>query len=389
MSDTTTNIKISYNYEEMSMILNMNPNDIKNNLAMEDYVGRLDVHDLVAKDDQYLSKMQDRNSAIKKCDWQIETCDDKRIDDFVQECLWKVLNNDLLMSIHEAVYKGFSVHEIIWNTKNQIEQIIEQPQRAFNFKKDGSLWIYDRQTNVYTPIPENKTIQAYAPIRLRKYPLGLSEALAPVICVKHSAYMKDWPHFNEFVAMPMLWAYYTEGKRPETITALKEMGKASIGAMPKGSELQFVEAKNSDPASFLEIINKAEESISKVVVGQTLTTSAGQTGSYSLGLVQSKVRDDILEMSLDVICNAINKYLVKPLIDFNFTNKKYPSFVLKLPTSKSAMAVEDKSIYDLGVRFTEDYFVEKYGLEKGKFKVVDGQPVSLPNSGSKKKSFYV
>jgi len=61
----------------------------------------------------------------------------------VQEHLWRVLSNKILQELHEALFLGFSVAEIIWE-KNIPAEIKILPPKAFDFN-DGILFIYDEE----------------------------------------------------------------------------------------------------------------------------------------------------------------------------------------------------------------------------------------------------
>lgn len=334
-----TELNLHYKSEELYRMLTMSPNTVRWAIEnVDDYREKISLHELVIRDDQYLSKKQDRDSILRKCEWALESSGNERIDEFVKEQIWKVLDNNILQSIHESIYQGFSVTEIIWN-KNNIESLKSLPQKAFNFK-DDKLYIYDGQMNKYYDIPENKAIISYAPLAINNKPVGLSEILAPIICVKYSAMFKDWPHFNEFVAMPMLWGYYSNQDTKKALSeALSKLGRSAIGTMPMGSDIKFIEAGNNNPDPFERIIKVCEQSISKTVVGQTLTTESTGSGSYAQAKIQNGVREDMQTLSIDVVCDAINRDLIKPLVNFNFADRVYPTFSLKIPAMLEEKAI--------------------------------------------------
>ena len=385
-----TELNLYHKSEDLYRMLTMSPNTVRWAIEnIDDYREKINLHELVIRDDQYLSKKQDRDSIFRKCEWSLETSGNERIDEFVKEQIWKALDNNILQALHESLYQGFSVIEIIWD-KNSIASLKALPQKAFNFK-DGKLYIYDGQMNKYYEIPENKTMISYAPIKVNYMPVGLSEILAPVICVKYSAMFKDWPHFNEFVAMPMLWGYYHNEETKKALnTALASLGRASIGTMPMGSDIKFIEASNNNPEAFDRIIKMCDQSISKTVIGQTLTTESTGSGSYAQAKVQNSVREDFQSLSVDLVCDTINRDLIKPLVNFNFSDRVYPTFSLKVPTLLEEKATRDKMLYDIGVRFTPQYFIENYGLPEDHFTIQErsSNPFENLNSEVKKKTQY-
>lgn len=366
-------LKLYYRNDPYYNMMRLTPSNVR--MAIQngtDYLFKLNLFDVIARDDQFMSKKQDRDSIFRKAEWSVETCGNTIIDDFVKKQLWKILNNNILQELHQAVYKGFSVAEIIWN-KNNIEKLVIHPQKAFNFK-DGNLYIYDRDKQAYHQIPENKTVQCFNPMFQNDIPVGIGEIIAPLVCIKYSALYRDWPHFNEFIAMPMLWGYYqsqNEASKKALREALESLGRASLGILPQGSDLKFIESKNSDPKSYDRIIDVCNNAISKIVVGQTLTTQSSASGSYAMAKVHGGVRNDILSESIDIVCDAINKYIVRPLVNFNFSQKLYPEFKLLNPASLEVKSIRDKNLYGMGVRFTPKYFIENYGLQEDDFVLQD------------------
>lgn len=380
-------LRLYNNYEQYYRMLNLTPSNIRMAIEnREDYLLKLNIYDKVSRDGHFISKKQDRDSIFRKVDWGIESCGVESIDEFVREQLWKVLNNNILQDLHEAIYKGFSVVEILWDDRNLVKELKHHPQEAFNFKK-GILHIYNQEQDTFHSIPENKTIQCYSPLWQRGLPLGIGEIIAPLVCIKYSALYRNWPHFNEFIAMPMLWGYYNNKENKSgLIDALRSLGKSAMGVLPQGADLKFIEAKTSNPETFEKIINICDNEISKIVVGQTLTTqNTTSTGSLAMAKVHGGVRDDILSESTDIVCDAINKFLVKPLVDFNFSQKVYPEFNLISPTSLEKKIERDKRLYEVGVRFNKKYFMEKYGLEEDDFELQStSPPVSLSEDVKKK-----
>ena len=157
-----------------------------------------------------------------------------------------------------------------------------------------------------------------------------------------------------------------------------------------GSDVKFIEASNNNPEAFDRIIKVCDQSISKTVVGQTLTTESTGSGSYAQAKVQNSVREDFQSLSVDLVCDTINRDLIKPLVNFNFSDRVYPTFSLKVPTLLEEKATRDKMLYDIGVRFTPQYFIENYGLPEDHFTIQErsSNPFENLNSEVKKKTQY-
>jgi len=66
------------------------------------------------------------------------------------------------------------------------------------------------------------------------------------------------------------------------------------------------------------------------VLGQNLTTSLDNKGSYAAAQVHNAVRHDIIQGDLNLIEGTMNR-LIKKVIDLNFADvKEYPKFNFSL-----------------------------------------------------------
>ncbi|MCL2064039.1 MAG: DUF935 domain-containing protein [Candidatus Cloacimonetes bacterium] len=367
-------LKLYHKHDEYYNMIELSPSAVRMSIAnTRQFKQKLNLYYTILRDEHFLSKKHDRESIFAKAEWSIEPCENKKVNDFVYEHLWRVLTVNKLQSLHEALFCGFSIAEILWegNIPAEVKML---PQQAFNFQ-EGKLFIYDEENDKYYDIPANKTIQVFAPIRINNLPVGLSEILAPTVALKYASLFKNWAHFNEFVAMPMLMGFYqNESQKTGLIKGLNNLGKSSIGVMPDGTRIEFIDPKNVSPETFVNAIEKCENAISKLIVGQTLTTQSAGTGSYAQTKIHGDVRQDFFENSINLVCEAINKYLVKPMVDFNFGrdhskgfNHFYPEFRLINPMCIEQKIEKDQKMYGMGIRFTKKYIKEQYGLEEDDF----------------------
>lgn len=367
-------MKVSKNLDEFNYSVPLTPSYVKMVLSDPSNLNKQNLIDtLFETDPEYTIKLIERNSIFRKAEWSLEESGNKKIDEFIKEELWRVLDNNIFQQIHEAVFRRFSVIEINWEKTSQVRvgSLVQHHQRSFEYE-DGILKLYDKKENNLTSIPENKIIYCESPLKTKNTPLSISEQLAMIICIKYYALYKNWPKFNENYAMPPAVGKTNTNNETEK-KAMKEglesLGSFAYALISNDSSIDFLELKYSSPETFEKIIKVSNEVIAKAVLAQTLTTQSDGKGSYALGEVHSDVRDDVFTESLDLVCDAINKYLVKPLVDFNFTTDAYPRFKLLLPESFNKKISRDNNLTKLGVRFKKDYFVESYGLNPDHFEV--------------------
>ena len=109
--------------------------------------------------------------------------------------------------------------------------------------------------------------------------------------------------------------------------------------------------------------------ISKAILGQTLTTEIGSTGSYAASNTHMQVRQDIVDSDKKLVEGVINQ-LIQWIYEINFTNAEVPVFELYEPEDVDlTLAQRDKILSDTGVKFTKEYFIKNYGLEDEDFDI--------------------
>ena len=109
--------------------------------------------------------------------------------------------------------------------------------------------------------------------------------------------------------------------------------------------------------------------ISKAILGQTLTTEIGSTGSYAASNTHMQVRQDIVDSDKKLVEDVINQ-LIQWFYEINFANGEVPVFELYEPEDVDlTLAQRDKILSDTGVKFTKEYFIKNYGLEDEDFDI--------------------
>ena len=111
--------------------------------------------------------------------------------------------------------------------------------------------------------------------------------------------LRDMAEFLEIYGLPARIAYYAQGTsdadRDNILEALVNLGHEAVAALPQGNEIEFKEAASGGPEAFMSMVEWAERTTSKVILGSTLTSQAdGKSSTNALGNVHNEVRHDIL-----------------------------------------------------------------------------------------------
>jgi len=140
--------------------------------------------------------------------------------------------------------------------------------------------------------------------------------------------LQDWMGFLEVFGMPLRLGKYDDHAGPDDkrvlLKAVRNLGTDAAAIVPKGMEIEFVEAAggqgNAVFGAFAEYLDKQ---ISKIVLGQTMTTDNGS--SLAQAKVHNEVRLDILAADALQLAATLMRDLVKPFVAFNFgPQERYP-----------------------------------------------------------------
>src|SRR5215472_8951844 len=133
-------------------------------------------------------------------------------------------------------------------------------------------------------------------------------------------------NYSQLFGIPYRKATYQPGDNlvyQQLIQMMKQAGSASWGVFPEGTEVEIVTAPgatgNMPQERLLELADKVCDIL---LLGQTLTTEVGVSGSRALGGVHKEVLDEIIESAALWTAKIINTQLIPGIIRFNFGASK-------------------------------------------------------------------
>jgi len=183
-------------------------------------------------------------------------------------------------------------------------------------------------------------------------------------------FSQEWMlNFAQLFGQPFRWVEYDQTK-PNLLALVSDMmenmGSAGWAAFPAGTKMEFKEAGKAgsdNPQAFL--LTFADKICDIVVLGQTLTTDVGASGSRALGEVQEGVRGDLLEAAGDWVMEAVNDQFIPSLCTLNYGNADNCP-VAKLGTKEIkdglAMAQRDQVLSVMGLKFPVGYLYGRHDV---------------------------
>jgi len=310
--------------------------------------------DIEEKDLHYVGVLGARKRAVAQLEITVEAAEDNapyiEHADFIREWLRRDELEDELFDMLDAVGKGFSVVEILWETtaKQWWPKRLEwRDPRWFMFDQVDMRTIRLRGDDGQPqPLAAYKfittIIQAKSGIPIRG---GLARPVAWAWLFKNFG-LKDWVSFLETYGQPLRLGKYPTGTTADDrrilLRAVSQLGHDAAGIIPDSMAVEFVEAASKgDGGLFSGLANFLDQQVSKAVLGQVGTTDA-IAGGYAVGKVHDQVRTDIQQSDAKRLAVPINRDLVKPIIDLNFgppKDGKYPRVFIGLPDQTDMTAL--------------------------------------------------
>ena len=300
--------------------------------------------------------IQSRKAGVLSLDWEINRGLDKDKNAVeIEELLKKINIHKLISDILDATSYGYQPLEIIWKKSASGHvlpaKIIAKPPEWFCFDDDNNLKFRTKDNYYGEIVPDKKFLLAQNNPSYNN-PYGertLSRVFWSVTFKKGG--LKFWVVFTEKYGMPHLIGKHPRGaSKDETNTLadmLEDMVQDAIAVIPDDSSVEIQEANKSSSAEIYEkLIDKMNAEISKAILGQTLTTEIGSTGSYAASNTHFAIRQDIVD-----------------------ADRKLVESVIEPEDVDLTLAQRDKILSETGVKFTKEYFIKAYGLEEEDFDI--------------------
>ena len=300
-----------------------------------------------------------------------------------------VFQNELI-DILDALGKGYSATEIIWDTSKtpwMPRELRWNDPRWFQLDWTDLTTLMLRSDAGYEPLRPFSWIVHFAKVKTG-IPIrgGLARAVSWTLLFKHFT-GKDWAIFCEAYGQPLRLGKFTQGASEEDrqtlLRAVQNIG-ADFGAIvPADMTIEFVQAAISGSLDLYERRSDwLDRQVSKIVLGQTQTTDA-TAGGYATAKVHDGVRGDIEEADARQLAATLNRDLVRAIIDLNYApgTVGYPTITIGRPDDEDVTALIDNivKVVPLGVRIGTAFVRDKLGApEPGKGEEVMAQQPSAP-----------
>lgn len=326
-------------------------------------------------DDEICAATDTRKDAATSTPWLI-TGGEKKVNLDTWE-LFKPLIPKILDSLWWAVPYGYSVVQIVWKEEGGKlipYLVLDQPFESFKLNGDQKL-VFTSDTSKLAK--ENKF---FVCIRNPSFNSPHGEALYQRLYGAYWYRLNAWEFWIQYLeswGKPFMHAS-SESNDSKTIEFLKTLigVKRPRGVITgKDVDVKVIESSVSSGTSFKDFEQALSQRIQRLILGQTLTSGAGDVGSQALGTVHNQVRDDkrvadckLMEKTVQEIINAYFK--------LNEIPGEVPIFEFQQTQSLNKdLAERDNLLLQQGVKHTDKYYEENYDFDPEDFELFDPQPI--------------
>ena len=334
------------------------------------------------RDLHYVGVLQTRKRQVAQIGVTVEPADDRAEAtadaDLVRTFFEREELEDELFDVLDSVGKGFSVTEIVWEmSENQwmparLEWRLPQ---WFDFDREGGRFLVRRpdqggewmELEPWKYVTHQTRAKSGLPVRG-----GLARIAAWAWLFK-SLTLKDWMRFCEAYGMPIRVGRYHPTASPEDKEvlwkAVANLAPDLAAIFPDSMMIEFPEQHQVQARAeiYRDLVQYIDSQVSIAVLGQTLTTQEGDSGSYSLGQVHDRVRGDIERSDGRQLAATLHRDLVVPIVQLNHGMRgAYPKVTIEREETMDMQALGEilPKLVPLGLPVGVDEVLTRLGLKR-------------------------
>lgn len=289
--------------------------------------------DMLDRDAHLRAEFDKRTGAMGTLDWRIAppvdaSAKEKKSAAYVEDLIKNALDDfeDVVLHLMESVGYGFSAVELEWTRLGEewLPKFHPRPQTWFSPDETRTVFGLATGANGYEPLIAMGWI-AHSARKVKTGYLGragiLRAALWPFMYKAFS--IGDFAEFLEIYGLPIIVGKYmpgsSEAEKTSLMTAVSALGRDARAIMPDGMAMEIQNVTTSGAGDHhLAMVDWADRSQSKLILGQVLSSEARATGMGSgVADFQAEVRHDILLSDARQLAATLTRDLIYPLVTLN------------------------------------------------------------------------
>lgn len=327
----------------------------------------------------YAAVLSKRKRAVCQLPVTVEAADDGASEmlhaDFVTEWVKSGVLQQSLFDMADALGKGYSVCEIVWDVAADGVRPCRLPwrsQRWFEISWQDGETVWLRTEGGFADLVEHKFV-----VHRHAYKSGLvvrgGLTRAVIFLWLYAAYtQRDWALFTQGYGLPMRLGRYgpeaSESDKRVLWRAVSSIAGDVAAIVPKSMEVEFVKAEGGAAGHelFLKRADWLDRSVSKMVLGGTAGTDA-ISGGHAVGKEHRDIEVDVERFDAEKLSVTITRQLVQRMVAFTFgPQERYPVLRIgrpdEVPIEKVIAAVGD--LASLGLTVKADQIRQRLQLDK-------------------------
>ena len=202
--------------------------------------------------------------------------------------------------------------------------------------------------------------------------LGLLAKAAPWVIYKRNT-TADWAQFSEVFGMPIQEYIYDtndDDARQRAINDAANAGSLAVFVHSKDTELQLREAGNKTGSAdvYERLCERCNNEISKLILGNTLTTESSENGTQALGTVHKKIEDQVAKSDRRYVLNVLNYDMTEifAAMGIDTTGGEFCFPDPKKVDANTKMSILSQLRNTFNLPIDDDYLYEEFGIDKPK-----------------------
>lgn len=295
--------------------------------------------DMEERDAHIFAEMGKRKMAVSQLDWNLKAPEDagsrerkevKALEDWIRN---EIDVEALVFGMSDGIGQGFSNVQIFWGRVGANKQwfpVDMKPRPARWFTVDQSTREEIRIRSSANAMDGEALIPfgwvSHKHQSKTGYPAtqGVFRALALPYLFRNFA-VKNWLRFCENYAVPIRVLFHHEKdqtRKRELRQALQAMGASGVALIEGGAgdDLKTVDTTKGEGNGFEMLMGWCERSISKAILGGTLTSDTGKNGNYATASIHDDIRIQIRNHDARQIQATLTRDLIGSIIKLNGLN---------------------------------------------------------------------
>ena len=303
-----------------------------------------------------------------------DAADDVRDADLAREFLARDEIEDALIDMLDALGKGFSVLEIDWDHSERQwmpRRLDYRLPQWFDWDRETGTRLQRRDDAGWTELEPYKFVTHIAQAKSGLPSRGGLARIAAWAWLYREYSLRDWMRFVEAYGQPIRLGRFQPTASPEDRAtlerAVRDVAADAAAIIPEGMNIEFVTdtTVRGRAEVYRELLRYLDDQMSIAVLGQTLTTQPGDSGSYSLGQVHDRVRADIERSDARQLAATLQRDIAIPIVTLNHgVRAAYPRVIIRREERRDAKLLAEviERLAPLGLRVRVDDMLAQLGL---------------------------